>query len=531
MINPLSCIGTLRMKRIILLVVCAMFGIAVIASMASTYFISSQKIDEIILNKSQVQAEFLAENAAYILEHSDRPQADLQALVDSLKQRSDISYAIVIDSHVKAVAHSDKQKLNKVYDDSYTIDGATKGVQQYSKWYADVQKVWVFDIMSPIYVNGQLYGTLDIGIPITEVSEATNGIITYQLISIVAIFLLCVVVLSGLLGRLLKPLSVLKNALQDISKGDGDLTVRLPVKGNDEVAQISSAFNTFVNKVHEIISQVVNTGVELNGSALALRQQSQNALQRGQEQNEQTMLVVTSMNEMIATVNEIASNAAGAADAASNANNETQSGYQTLQKSTTAISNLESEMNNTSNVILTLADKTQSIGSILEVIRGISEQTNLLALNAAIEAARAGDAGRGFAVVADEVRNLATKTAQSTDEINAMINQLQAEAQNAVTSMESSKSLIKEGASETELARKALEEISRQVMTILDINTQVATATEQQSTVANEINMNMDTVSHLVKDGLSASQELEVSSKQLAELSQVLDHHVGAFKI
>ncbi|MEF1339596.1 methyl-accepting chemotaxis protein, partial [Vibrio rotiferianus] len=142
-----------------------MFGIAVMASMASTYLISSQKIDDIILHKSQVQAEFLAENAGYILENSQQPLEDLQALVDGLKQRSDVSYAIVIDSNVTAVAHSDKQKLNKTYEDDYTVEGATKGVQQYSKWYADVQEVWVFDIMAPIYVNGQLYGTFDIGIP------------------------------------------------------------------------------------------------------------------------------------------------------------------------------------------------------------------------------------------------------------------------------------------------------------------------------------------------------------------------------
>ncbi|MFA0568771.1 methyl-accepting chemotaxis protein [Vibrio gallaecicus] len=508
-----------------------MFGIAVAASMASTYLISSEKIDEIILQKSQVQADFLAGNAEYILENSSDPVRDLQKLVDELKQRSDVTYAIVIDSNVTAIAHSDKNKLNKVYKDSYTVEGATKGVPQYSKWYADVQKVWVFDIMAPIYVNGQLYGTFDIGIPITEVSQATNGIVTYQLTSMVIIFIVCLVILSLLLSKLMQPLLVLKSTLQDISKGDGDLAVRLPIKGNDEVAQISSAFNVFVGKVHEIITQTVNTGVELNDTAISLREQSQQALQRGQEQNEQTMLVVTSMNEMIATVNEIATSAANAASAADTASSETQEGHNTIERTTTAIANLEAEMNSASNIIVSLAGNTQSIGTILDVIRGISEQTNLLALNAAIEAARAGDAGRGFAVVADEVRNLATKTAQSTDEIDTMINQLQTEAQNAVNSMSNSKNLIEEGTTETDMARQALEKISMQVLAILDINTQVATATEEQSAVANEINMNMDIVNTSVKNGLDASEKLEQSSQKLADLSQVLDRHVGSFRI
>lgn len=519
------------MKKIILLTVCAMFGIAIMASMASTYLISSQKIDDILLKKSQVQTEFLAQKASYILENSTNPLTDLQSFVTELKQRSDVSYAIIIDNNVTAVAHSDIQKLNKQYRDAYTIEGATQGIQQYSKWYADIQRVWVFDIMAPIYVNGELYGTFDIGIPITEVSHATNEIVSYQLGSMGIIFMICVLLFSILLNKLTRPLTALKTTLQDISKGDGDLTVRLSEKGNDEIAQICSAFNVFVDKVHGIITQVVNTGVELNQSSTALHGQAQQAHLRGQQQNEQTMLVVTSMNEMIATVNDIASSAAGAASAASTASDETQAGYQTIEETKHTMTNLETEMNSTASIITSLADNTQSIERILEVIRGISEQTNLLALNAAIEAARAGEAGRGFAVVADEVRNLATKTAQSTDEINSMIEQLQSEAQSAVSSMNVSKSLIAEGAAETEQARQVLEAIASQVNTILDINTQVATATEQQSTVANDINANLDTVSQSVKASLEGSEQLENSGQQLSQLSTTLDRHVSTFKV
>lgn len=519
------------MKKIILIAVCIMFAIAAIASVSSTSYISHQEIDKIILKKSQAQAELLAKNVEYILSSSSQPVEDLQQFVLSLNSRSDISYAVVIDKNVQAIAHSDIEKLNKVYNDSYTVDGATRGKPQYSKWYADVQKVWVYDILSPVYVNGELYGTFDIGIPITEVSDAAKGIVMSQLVVILGIFFICGCVLMWLLGKLLRPLSGLQHALENISKGDGDLTIRLPVNGNDEIAHISTAFNTFVIKINEIIAQVANTGVDLGHSATDLRSQSQQALARGQDQSEQSLLVVTSMNEMIATIAEISQNASGAAESAEKANIETQNGHKILQEATSTITSLANQMNDTSGVITSLADRTQSIGSILEVIRGISEQTNLLALNAAIEAARAGEAGRGFAVVADEVRNLATKTAQSTNEIQTMIDQLQDEAKNAVSAMDSSKSLTIEGSQATEKAQQALESISAQVMAILDMNTQVATATEQQTSVANEINLNMDTVDSSVKLGLTASQELELSSQKLADLAKTLDHHVGAFKI
>lgn len=519
------------MKKTILLVVFAMFVVAAITSIASTSYISNKEIDTIILKKSQQQASLLAKNVEYVLENSSLPLTDLQTLVTSLISRPDITYAIVINKDIKAVAHSDKQKLNKVYKDSYTVEGASQGVSQHSKWYADVQKIWVYDIMSPVYVNGELYGTVDIGIPITEVSEAAADILFIQLIAISSIFILCICLLIGLMNRLFQPLSGLQLALENISKGDGDLTVKLPIKGNDEIAKISSAFNVFTGNINQIITQVVNTGLQLGHSATEVRDQALQSLSRGEAQSEQSLLVVTSMNEMIATINEISSNASDAADAAKAVNLETQDGNKTLQKAAGTIRNLSEEINTTTSVITSLAERTQSIGEILEVINGISAQTNLLALNAAIEAARAGEAGRGFAVVADEVRNLATKTAQSTEDIQKMIDHLQNEAKSAVEAMEMSKSLTDEGSKETEQAQEALVRISNQVMSILDLNTQVATATEEQSSVSNEINANMDTVNNSIVEGVTASQALEVTSKQLNELADTLDKHVGSFKI
>ncbi|MCJ8297248.1 MAG: methyl-accepting chemotaxis protein, partial [Colwellia sp.] len=196
-----------------------MFAIAGITSITSTSYISNQKIDEIILKKSQAKAEVIAKNVEYVLQKSSQPLVDLQELVLSLSERSDIIYAIFIDRKIQAVAHSDINKLNKIYKDSYTMEGAGKGEQKFSKWYADVQKMWVYDIMVPVYdKNGELLGAFDIGIPISEVDDAVTDIVFTQLIAIIAIFLICAFVLMWLLGRFFKPLAGLQKALEDISK-------------------------------------------------------------------------------------------------------------------------------------------------------------------------------------------------------------------------------------------------------------------------------------------------------------------------
>lgn len=519
------------MKKLISIVVCIMFAVAAIASITATTFISHDEIESIILKRSQVQGELLADRAGYVLENSARPIEDLQELVIELTKRGDIAYAVAIDENIQAIAHSDRQKLSKVYSDEYTIAGAGQGKPQYSRWFADVQGVWVYDIMMPVYVDGRLWGAFDVGIPITEVKSAANGIAVAQLIAIGLIFVVCVLVLVWLLGRLFAPLKGLEHALGDISKGDGDLTVRLPVAGNNEITRISTAFNTFVEKIDQIIGQVVSTGEELGCSANSLRDKAAESLTRGEAQSEQALMVVTSMNEMIATISEISQSASNAADSASSANAETDAGKQTLKEATQTINQLDNEMGNMSTVITSLAERTQSIVSILDVIRNISEQTNLLALNAAIEAARAGEAGRGFAVVADEVRSLATKTSKSTEEIQETIDQFQQEAKKAVEAMGASKALTTAGNKATEHALIALESISQQVSTILDMNTHVATATEEQSSAANEINANMDAVNQAVQDGLDDSHALEASSQDLAGLSRTLDHHVGAFRV
>jgi methyl-accepting chemotaxis protein len=243
------------------------------------------------------------------------------------------------------------------------------------------------------------------------------------------------------------------------------------------------------------------------------------------------MMVVTAINEMGATVNEIASNAAQAAVAARDADTEASSGQVVVTRARDTINQLSKDVGQVGEVIESLATHTKSIGGILDVIRAISEQTNLLALNAAIEAARAGEAGRGFAVVADEVRNLASRTAASTNEVQGMIDKLQSEASRAVNAMAQSRTRSHEGVVAVDEASKSLIGISDRIGLISDMNIQVAAATEEQSTVVEDINRNVTEINDITQRTANTAQAAAQASLALNQLSHRLDTLVAKFKV
>ncbi|MFA5627730.1 MAG: methyl-accepting chemotaxis protein [Thiohalomonadaceae bacterium] len=327
----------------------------------------------------------------------------------------------------------------------------------------------------------------------------------------------------------LRSITELRAGLGQIAAGD--LTTHIVLATRDETHLIAEQANAMAQQFRELVNKVLRSTQQVATAAEQLSATSEQTNQGINEQQSQTDQVATAMNEMSATVQEVARSAAATSDATHSAQQEVNTGNEVVRETVQTINTLASEIQATATLVHKLGENSNDIGQVVDVIRGIAEQTNLLALNAAIEAARAGEQGRGFAVVADEVRTLAGRTQQSTQEIQAMIEQLQAGAQNAVQAMESSESRTGEGVAMVARAGSALESIHRSVTTITDMSAQIASAAEQQSTVAEEINRNITEIAHISDQNAAASNQTATSSAELSKLAEELKHMVAVFNV
>ncbi|MCY0966221.1 methyl-accepting chemotaxis protein [Parathalassolituus penaei] len=321
------------------------------------------------------------------------------------------------------------------------------------------------------------------------------------------------------------PLQIVNKAMSNIARGEGDLTQRLPARGDDEITSIAHAFNSFVETIQKVVAETKSTSQLLSRLSGDISEVSATTRRMTEQQLQQTDLAATGSHEMSLTIQEVAGNAERAAAAARDADDNARKGLSTMHETQQRISSLATNIQQSCDVIRGLRAETESIGSVLDVIRGIAEQTNLLALNAAIEAARAGEQGRGFAVVADEVRTLASRTQESTEEINKMISRLQEQAAQAVVSMEQSARNSEATSSMSQQASDTIATISAAVSTISEMNMGIASAVEEQSAAANEINGNIvriadasGTIADNAASAANASSSLADSTRKLGSL-------------
>ena len=340
-----------------------------------------------------------------------------------------------------------------------------------------------------------------------------------------------VIVYFLFLRMIRRRLADLADKFNDVSTGDGDLQRRIDVKGNDGIDILGRIFNGFIEKLQSIMSQIVSDSTNLVGVASHLNTISASSNQSAMQQQAQIEQVATAMNEMSATATEVATNARLAADSAQTADQDVNSGMEIVSQTVTSINSLASEVERANDVIRTLQSDSEEIGSVLDVIRGIAEQTNLLALNAAIEAARAGEQGRGFAVVADEVRTLASRTQESTEEIQKMIERLQSGANDAVDVMEESHIQARNSVDQASKTGDALQKITSAVNTINQMNLQISNAAEQQTSVAHEIDVSLNQINQASHESVANAGEASQESENLNQLASHLQELMQQFKV
>ncbi|PKF62827.1 hypothetical protein CW745_05245 [Psychromonas sp. psych-6C06] len=341
---------------------------------------------------------------------------------------------------------------------------------------------------------------------------------------LVIVLLLMVRNIVGSIERLIKEMN-------NIATGEGDLRVRLPDQGRDEMSRLSAAFNCFVARIQGVVKEVSDASSSLAGAAEQSAVSVDQTATMLSKQEQETNQIATAIQQMSATVAEVARSASVAAEATEQANGHSLQGKSVLNESSCAIRKLAKEVQLASDVIEKLAERSISIGGILDVIRDVADKTNLLALNAAIEAARAGEQGRGFAVVADEVRALAQRTQSATNEIESMVNGIREGVESATEVMHVSRTSADIVVNQTQQAGIALDSITEGVGTISGLNAQIASASEEQAVVSGELSENVNNINSCAIQTSASAEQIRCSSNELARLSQQLFGLTSQFKV
>ena len=454
----------------------------------------------------------------------------LQTLVDNIGALNfgGMGYAFLVSADGKVLVHPDKALVMKTLADVYPKD-----TPKISADFSEVQANGKANIVTFTPIKGLPSVNWYLGISVDK--DTSFAMLSKFRTSAVIATIIAVVIIIALLGMLirvlLQPLHLMTKAMQDIADGEGDLTRRLVIQNNDEFGTLGNAFNRFVERIHTSIREVSSATEQVNEVALRVVSASNSSMVNSDEQANRTNSVAAAINQLGAAAQEIARNAAQASNQASDARHLAEDGQQVVERNIKAMTQLSSMISASSSNIEALNSKTVNIGQILEVITSISQQTNLLALNAAIEAARAGEAGRGFAVVADEVRNLAHRTQESAQQVQTMIEELQVGARDSVSTMSESQRHSLDSVEIANLAGERLNSVTLRIGEIDGMNQSVATATEEQTSVVESINMDITEINTLNQEGVENLQSTLRACSDLEQQASRLKQLVGSFRI
>jgi methyl-accepting chemotaxis protein len=451
----------------------------------------------------------------------------LTKMIDGLSLNG-LGYAFIVNAQGKVLVSPNQQHVMKTLPEIYG-DSAPRLDQSFNTSTLDGHE----QIIGFTPIKGLPGAQWYVGISIDHdkayaaLDELRNSAILATIITVVLIIAL----LGGLMHILMAPLRTLGNAMQAVAKGEGDLTLRLSAQSNDEFGSVAQSFNTFVARIHQSMLELASTTELLNRMVEQVHNSSTSSLQSCDEQNQRSNSIATSLNELGATAQEIARNASSASVQASAAKSQAMDGQGVLSKTLSAINDLSEKILTSSSRLEVLNGRTVDIGRILEVIKSISQQTNLLALNAAIEAARAGEAGRGFAVVADEVRSLAHRTQSSAEEIQQMIEELQADSRSSVTTMNESQHYSAQSISIATQAGERFDAVTQGITLIDGVNQSVAAATEEQTSVIELLNVDIVEINTLNEQSVLSLNATLAACEQLQLQFSGLSKLVGSFKV
>ncbi len=379
---------------------------------------------------------------------------------------------------------------------------------------------------------GDTLGMLSLSMPMTEAVALSNRSM-WQTGGLMATMVVIIMVVTYFLLRniVLKPLAKMSDISKDIAKGEGDLTKRVPADGNDELAHMGGYFNEFIEKLQQMIKKVAHVTDKVASASVELSATAEEISKGTDTLTSRASQTAAAVEEMNATVGQVAQNSGKAASLAQDTVKTAQEGGTVVSSTISGMQQLSEAVSNSATIISDLGKSSDQIGEIVRTIEDIADQTNLLALNAAIEAARAGEQGRGFAVVADEVRKLAERTTKATKEIGDMIRQIQQDTRGAVESMQQGTQKVTAGVDLVNKTGEALSQIVRMVSESADMIRQIAVASEEQSVATQQIASDIENVAKVTKESSSGAHESAKASQDLSQLAVELQGIVGGFKI
>lgn len=416
--------------------------------------------------------------------------------------------------------------------ESYARRDDVNGVQTFRR--AVVDKVSSAACLS-CHTNNQVgdtLGMLSLSLPMAEAVALSNRSM-WQTGGLMAGMVVIIMLVTYFLLRniVLKPLARMSEISKDIAKGEGDLTKRVPCEGNDEIAHMGGYFNEFIEKLQQMIKKVAHVTDKVASASVELSATAEEISKGTDTLTSRASQTAAAVEEMNATVGQVAQNSGKAASLAQDTVKTAQDGGTVVSSTISGMQQLSDAVTNSATIISELGKSSDQIGEIVRTIEDIADQTNLLALNAAIEAARAGEQGRGFAVVADEVRKLAERTTKATKEIGDMIRQIQHDTRGAVDSMQQGTQKVTAGVDLVNKTGEALSQIVRMVSESADMIRQIAVASEEQSVATQQIASDIEQVAKVTKESSSGAHESAKASQDLSQLAVELQGIVGGFKI